>query len=43
MRQLFKIEPLFEDGVNVGLTFVVLRAVRAAVERTAAAGIMKTP
>jgi hypothetical protein len=43
MRQLFKIEPLFEDGVNVGLTFVVLRAVRAAVERGAAAGIMKAP
>ena len=32
MRQLFKIEPLFEDGVNVGLTYVVLRAVKAAVE-----------
>ncbi len=33
MRQLFKIEPLFEDGVNVGLTLVILRAVRGEVER----------
>ena len=37
MRELFKIEPLFEDGVNVGLTFVILRAVKDTVEsRTAA-------
>ena len=33
MRQLFKIEPLFEDGVDVGLTLVLLRAVRTAAER----------
>ena len=33
MRELFKVEPLFEDGVNVGMTFVVLRAVKNAVER----------
>ena len=32
MRELFKIEPLFEDGVNVGLTFVILRAVKDTVE-----------
>jgi hypothetical protein len=44
MRQLFKIEPMFEDGVNVGMTFVVLRAVRAEVERRAReAGILKPP
>jgi len=35
MRNLFKIEPLFEDGVNVGLSFVVLRAVKAQVEKRA--------
>jgi hypothetical protein len=33
MQNLFKIEPLFEDGVNVGLTYVLLRAVRNAVEK----------
>ena len=44
MRQLFKIEPMFEDGVNIGLTFVVLRAVRAEVERRAApTGILGAP
>jgi len=44
IRQLFKIEPLFEDGVNIGLTFVVLRAVRAEVERrTQEKGMIKAP
>jgi hypothetical protein len=33
MRELFKVEPLFEDGVNVGLTFVELRAVQGEVEQ----------
>jgi hypothetical protein len=33
MRQLFKIEPLFEDGVNVGLSYLIVRGVRAAVEK----------
>jgi hypothetical protein len=33
MRELFKVEPLFEDGVNIGLTFVLLRAVKNEVER----------
>jgi hypothetical protein len=33
MRELFKVEPLFEDGVNVGLTFVLLRAVKNEVEQ----------
>ncbi len=32
MRNLFKIEPLFEDGVNVGLTYVILRAVKGAAQ-----------
>jgi hypothetical protein len=35
MRELFKIEPLFEDGVNVGLTFVILRGVRSHLEHGA--------
>jgi hypothetical protein len=35
MRQLFRLEPLFEDGVNVGLTFIILRAVRAHLEHGA--------
>jgi hypothetical protein len=33
MRELFKVEPLFEAGVNIGLTFVLLRAVKNEVER----------
>jgi hypothetical protein len=33
MRQLFKVEPLFEYGVNLGLTLVLLRAVRSGAER----------
>lgn len=32
MRQLFKIEPLFEYGVNVGLVLVIMRAVRSRAE-----------
>ncbi len=28
IRELFKVEPFFELGVNVGLTFVRLRAVK---------------
>ncbi len=33
MRELFKIEPLFEDGVNVGLSYVILRGVKGAAEK----------
>lgn len=32
MRQLFKIEPLFEYGVNVGLSLVIMRAIRVRAE-----------
>jgi hypothetical protein len=33
MRQLFKIEPLFEYGVNVGMSLVIMRAVKVKAER----------
>lgn len=33
MRQLYRLEPLFEYGVNVGLGLVLLRAVEAQAER----------
>jgi hypothetical protein len=33
MRQLYKLEPLFEYGVNVGLDLVVMRAVKERAEQ----------
>ena len=39
MRELFKIEPLFEDGVNVGLSYVIMRGVKVAAEKRSAAPV----
>ena len=34
MRQLYKLEPLMEYGVNVGMQLVILEAIRTRAERT---------
>lgn len=36
MRQLYKLEPLFEYGVNVGLDYVILKGVKSRAERQTA-------
>ncbi len=36
MRQLYRLEPLFEYGVNVGLDYVILKGVEARAEQKAA-------
>ena len=36
LRQLYKLEPLFEHGVTLGLQLVLLRSVKAQAERTLA-------
>ena len=36
IRQLYKVEPLFEYGVNVGLSLVLLQAILAQAEGRAA-------
>lgn len=37
LRQLYRLEPLFDHGINVGLALLIQRGVRGYAERTAAA------
>jgi hypothetical protein len=43
LRQLYKLEPLFEYGITVGLTLVVFQSVKQQAERTAPAVVAAPP
>jgi hypothetical protein len=43
LRQLYKLEPLFEYGITVGLTLVVFQSVKQQAERTSPAVVAPPP